>query len=37
LKLNGHAELAMAAKKLEAVKDEIQRDNDDPHSINKHG
>jgi hypothetical protein len=37
LKVNAHAELALVAKRIEAVKDQIERDNEDHHSINKYG
>lgn len=37
LKTNGHPELALVAKKIESVKDRIERDNEDHHSINKNG
>ena len=36
LKQNGHPELALVAKRIEFVKDEIERDNVDHHSINKY-
>lgn len=35
LKRNNHPELALVAKKIEAVKIQIERDNEDHHSINK--
>jgi hypothetical protein len=32
---NGHREMAMVAKNIESVKDEIERDNGDAHKISK--
>lgn len=32
---NGHREMAMIAKRIEFVKDEIERDNNDAHKISK--
>lgn len=37
LKQNGHPELALVAKRIEVVKDDIEQDNNDPHSINRYG
>lgn len=37
LRANGHTELAVIAKKIESVKIQIERDNEDHHSINKNG
>lgn len=35
LQQNGHRELAMLSKRMEAVKDEIERDNNDMHKISQ--
>jgi hypothetical protein len=36
LKNNNHPELALVAKKIQMVKDQIEMDNSDHHSINKY-
>lgn len=36
LKLRGHGEMLLVAREMRAVKDEIERDNNDVHKINKY-